>query len=424
MVLIIAFSLLLGGCNGVTIAVPSGGEPTNPGATPNDNECPPSVVVSIYDKHSTRIEPSWQLELDRPVTPAISQAGDYLIIGRSYGSVRTSTHWGAHVYDMLTGKELWAKSYRTTSYRTIEVEVLGPAPVFAVSVFTYSNSGTLYTYDASGRQLWTRPVVCSALLRTDSAGSRILGVDRGREQVFIVETATGRELATVSGETGTSLQVAPAGPALAFSGSTMIMISAANRVLARVPTRNEFTGINIVPSGDGVIVATGGSDSAVYRLDAKGQLIWQRKLTPGGSNTLSISPDGRHIMALNVGIEHGMVLIDAQDGKILRRNSFTAIETAKSQFIRSVCFLPEDGGFLVDYAVSRDRAGAHAEDRSLLRLDANLELVGRLDLGANVDVLMSADGTVCVAVDNVPIEVSGAGNNKVKVYNLSPLLGL
>jgi DNA-binding beta-propeller fold protein YncE len=424
--LLLVATLLLGACNGNPIATPNGGSPSTPsgGGTGNDSECPPLITVSIYERPLVRIQPSWVLELDRPVTAALSQSGDRLIIGRSYGSVRTSTHWGVHVYDVLTGQELWTKSYRTTSYRTIEVEALGPAPLYGVSVFAYNNSGTLYAYDAAGKQLWTRAVISSTLLRTDAAAQRVLGVDRGRELVFVVDAATGREMATVTGETGTSLQVAASGPSLAFSGRTVILITESNRVLARVPARDEFTAIQIMPNGDGFLVATGGSDSAVYRLDNRGQLVWQRKITVGGSNSLAVSPDGRYVMAYNVGIEHGMTLIDGLNGKILRRNSFTPVENAKSQFVRSVTFLADDGGFLVDYAVSRDLSSGHAEERILLYLSADLELKGRLDLGANVDVLLSADGTACIAVDNLPIEITGAGPNKVKTYDLSPLLGL
>jgi hypothetical protein len=391
----------------------------DPGAASAPPE-PPLVATSLFAKAATAIEPAWSLTFDRPVTAALADAGSYLLLGRSYGPVRRSTHWGALAYDVATGQQLWSKSYGATSYRTIQVSALGPQPWFAVAVYTYGNSGTLHVYGLNGKTAWTRQVVSSTLLSADGEGSRIYGVDHGRGSIFVADSATGREYGTVSGETGTSLQVAQNGRALGYTGSSLILISAEGKVVARVPAQHEFADVEFAATGDGVFASTGGSSSTVYRFDAKGQMVWQRKIQCGGSNSLSVSPDGSRVMAYNVGIEHGLTLIDASDGTVIRRNSFALVENAKSQFVRGVYFLA-DGGHLIDYVISRDRANGHEEERFLVRLDADGQLGGRMDLGSNIDVLLSGDCSVCVTVDNLLVEAGGV--NRVRVYDIRPLLG-
>ncbi len=52
---------------------------------------------------------------------ALSSDGRYPPVGRSYGSVKTSTKWSAIAYT-ADGKEMWTKSYDRSQYRTIEVD--------------------------------------------------------------------------------------------------------------------------------------------------------------------------------------------------------------------------------------------------------------------------------------------------------------
>lgn len=413
-VLALLLSLLAGcaGNGGVSEVQPP---PTPPAAAPE----PPHVLVSLLEQAPARLEPRLTQTYDRPVTAALSDDGSTLIVGRSFGRIRHSTHWGAAAYDLGTGQELWSRTYRAAVYRTIEVAALGPQPWLAVGVYTYGNTGTLHVYRRGGQEVWSRQVVSSTLLSADGAGERIFGMDLGRWSMFAVEAASGRELGTARAERGTFIQVARDGQALAFTGSSLILFTRDGRVVTRWAARQDFADVGFAADGAGVFASTGGSDSTVYRFDPQGQLVWQLPLPHGGSNSLAVSPDGSHLVAYNVGIEHGLAIIDAASGKLLRRNSFAAVENATRQFVRGVYFVPA-GGHVIDYALVRDRAAGHAEERFLLRLDSEGRLAARMDLGSNVDVLLSADCLVCVTIDNRLVEAGGV--NRLRVFDLGPWL--
>jgi len=419
--ILFALVLALAACSPTPPSLPTAVVPPVPPASPPAGGPVPldPVVLAVLAEPPFALEPSWTLTFDRPVMAALSEAGDYVVVGRSYGSIRNSTQWGAVVYDAATGKELWRKTH-SSGYRAIEVGVLGDGPSFAVSLYTYSNSGTMWVYDAHGKLAWSRAVTSSSWLQANPDGTRFYGVDRGRSQVFVVDPGSGRELATISASSDAVVQLSPTGHGLVIAGQTLILLSRDGRVLARIPVPEPFQDIQFAPSGEGVYTTASGADSGIYKFDTKGKLIWSAPVPPGGSNSLALSPDGGYALVYNVGVEHGFILMDAADGTPLHRIDLASVEDAKGQFIRSVKWLPDGLGFLVDHAVARDANGRHTEEHSLLWFDLAGQLQGRLELSANVDVLISADGATCVTVTTVPGEF--VNSNRVRLYDLRPLL--
>lgn len=414
-VLALALAVALPGCilPGTKDAAGNGG--------PQGNATPAEVIeVSLGDKLPARLEPVWTHEYDRPVIASLSSDGQYLLVGRSFGSVRSSTQWSAIAYT-ADGEELWRKAYDRSRYRTIEVDIIGPEPVFAVSLFAYSNSGNLYLYSPAGESLWTRTASCSVCLKPNADGSRVFGIDRGRRQLFLAETATGNELAHVPVTLEAALQVAPTGHALVTDPASITLISAAGKVIGQVKKASEFASVELGPSGDAIYGATRGADSTVYRYNAAGELVWQTKVQVGGSNTLAASPDGRYVAVYNVGLDNGFILLDSTDGKVVRRVAFKPVEGVSGQFIKWVRFLPEDGGLLVDYAVARNPASGHIEEHSLLWFDNEGAYRARCQFGPNADILTATDGRTCVVVNTMPLDYDAPSTNKIQLFDLKSL---
>ncbi len=298
---------------------------------------------------------------------------------------------------------------------------MGPAPVFAVSAFTYSNSGNLYVYSVVGEGLWTRTASCSVCLKPNADGSRVFGIDRGRRQLFLVETQTGREIGLVSVSQEASLQASPSGHALVVDPQNIRLISPAGKAVGQVKMIPEFTTIKLAPAGDAVYGATLGADSSVYRFGTDGELVWQTKIPVGGSNSLTVSPDGRYVAAYNVGLENGFVLLEGSTGRVIRQTFFEPVENVTSQFITWVRFLPDDGGLLVDYAAARDPDSGHIEEHNLLWFDGSGTYQARCGFGPNADILVSADGGTCVVVNTMPLDYDAPSTNKVQFFDLRPL---
>ncbi len=427
LLLLFAVALVLAGCilpingGGANGGKGNGGGPQGGegggGGTPGNV---PVVVVSLGDKMAMLPNPEWTHEYDRPVIAALSPDGQYLLVGRSYGSVRNTTQWSAIAY-RADGSELWSKSYDSSRYRTIEVDVIGPQPAFAVSLFTWSNSGDLYLYSSEGKSLWRRPASSSVSLRPNDDGSRVFGIDRGRRELFLAETASGRELASLPVTEGAALQVDGPGNALIVDPVAITLVSPSGKVQGRVSMASDYTSIELSPAGDAVYGASRGADSSVYRFDLAGALVWQAEIPDGGSNSLAISPDGRHVVVYNVGPDNGFLMLNAEDGKPLRQTAFAAVKGAGRQFIKWVRFLPDDGGLLVDYTVTKDPSSGHIEEHSLLWFDESGAYQARCQFGPNADILVAMDGKSCVVVNTMPLDYDAPSTNMVKYFDLEPL---
>lgn len=407
------------GCSGWSGAPRASGDG---GGIGGGTALPIASQIDPDNQPAIRLEPAWTVTFDRPVAATIAFGGGVALVGRSYGSVRNSTNWSAVLY-AADGTMLWEQSYARDKYRTIEVDVLGNVPYCAVAAYKYNNGGDLLVYSAAGDLLWTREVSMSVSLRIDPAGEWIAGIDRGKETLFIVQSATGHELATraVSGET--ALDVAADGNILLSEPASWTLIEATGKVLWRSAGDLRYAAVATTTDGDGVCAATGGGDSTVHRYRLDGSIAWQTSLPPGGSNNLAVSPDGRYLAAFNVGLGHGLTILDAVDGQRLLDVSIDAAAGAAAQFAKWVRFLPGDRGLLVDLVVVRDPGGVHSEEHSILWLDRQGGLLGQSKFGANVDVQVAADGQKALVVVTAPLDPGGSSTNRIMYYDLAPLFG-
>ena len=416
---LVAAVLLAGGC---TVNPLAGVSPDSANGGSGAASLVP-VLVAAFDQPAVAITPRWTVEYDRPVTATLSADGSLVLVGRSYGSVRSSTQWGVVAHAAADGKQLWSRTFTQARYRTIAVAALGPQPWLTAGVFTYGSAGQLRVLDAAGNLGWTRDVNTSVTVRSDAAGTVIFGLDHGAGRLFLIEAATGTQLASMVVGKDAYLQVASDGTALVITPQSLLLVSSAGQLLATVPVDREFTSVLLSPDGEAVYAVSAGADSTLYRFDLAGKLLWQYKLPFGGTNTLEASADGRFVAVANAGLDHGLLLFQAATGQLWREFEFAPATGAKGQFARSIHFLAGDAGMLVDYAVARDRAGVHVEERSLLLLDYDHGYVGRVDLGANADVVLSADGLTCLTVSTVPLDGSIADGNHIELLDIGPLLG-
>ena len=409
--------LALGGCAslvGVVRGTTDAGGPANPTLAPVTSQ------FSLADKAVTRLDPAWTMEFDRPVVAAMAAGEGLVLLGRSYGSVRNSTNWSAIAY-APDGRKLWEQSFTAERYRTIEVEVVGPAPLFVVSAFDYAKTGDLYVYSSAGELLWTREVSSSASIKADAAGLRVVGIDRGDKALFIVEAATGHEIASVAVSREAALQVAPTGDILISDPASALRVNPVGKVVARVENNLRYVAVGLDPAGDALFAATGGSDCAIYRFGATGELAWRTKLPVGGSNNLVVGDDGRYVVAFDVGLGHDLVLLDAATGATLATTTMAAVPGAFSQYIKWVRFLPGDAGLLVDLVVARNPGGVRSEEHSLLWLSAQGAYMARTSLGANADVSTTADGKMAMVVTTRPLDQQSPAIGQVKFFDLEPL---
>ena len=372
------------------------------------------------DRPATRLEPVWTVEYDRPVVATIATGGGFALVGRSYGSVRNSTNWSAILY-AADGTRLWEQSYARDKYRTVEVDVLGDAPYFAVAAYQYSNGGDLLVYSAAGELLWTREVSMSVSLRIDPAGEWIAGIDRGNKTLFVVQPATGRELATMVVNGETALDVAADGNILLSEPNRWVVIEPTGKVLWRAAGDLRYTAVATTVDGDGVYAATGGGDSKVYHYRLDGSTAWQTGAPPGGSNNVAVSPDGRYLAVFNVGPGHGLLILNSANGERLLDVSIAAAAGAAGQFVKWVRFLPGDQGLLVDLVVVRDPGGIRSEEHVILWLDQQGTLLGQSKFGAMADVQIAADGRTALVVVTMPLDQGASSTNRIMYYDLAPL---
>ncbi|OGS69835.1 MAG: hypothetical protein A2Y96_01080 [Firmicutes bacterium RBG_13_65_8] len=218
------------------------------------------------------------------------------------------------------------------------------------------------------------------------------------------------------------MQVGGQATVLLVQGSALIVLDAGGRTLFRTSLPPETAGALLAPDGQAVYLASSGPHSAVSRYDNRGGRAWVTTIPSGGSNCLAASPGGSYVLAYNVFASGGFILLQAADGKILCRNVFAAVEGAKNQFIRWARFLPDEGGFLVDYAVVREGQSGYTEDHQLLLFSTDGQLRRRADLGSNIDILLSAGCQTAATVSTALLDWVSPAQSSIRYYDLGQLL--
>lgn len=408
------------GCANTPVAAGGGNVDIPLPSPPPPQPPPPLVTISPDHVPPTVLKPVWSLEADRPVTAAMAGDGSWVVVGRSHISSGIEV-WSALLYN-AQGKQVWSKTYREDRYRTIQVASLGNGKYFSVALYTYSNPGIVYLYNAQGQRLWSRHVRSSVSLELDLQSSVLYGIDHGNRELFSATIPSGptRNLRNVTEHS--SFEVG-GGRILICDKSAVVLCQANGTVLQRQGMPEDFTAVSLAPDGGALYAATRGADSSVMRIDEGGNLVWSTRIPAAGSNSLTVSPTGEHVMAYNITLDSGFVVLDASDGSILCRNTFAPVEEKASQFIRWARLLPEQDAILVDYAVARSRPSGHVEEHSLLLFSITGELLARFEVGDNVDVLVSDDGRACVAVSTVAFDWTGPRPNAVRFYDLTPMFG-
>lgn len=380
----------------------------------------PLVTVEPASFPTHRPDPLWQKEYDKPVTAALAASGDLVVVGWSQGS-GSAERWGITVCDG-EGVERWSRTFREARYRTISVDSIGEEPVIAASVFTYDNPGVLRAFRPDQTQLWTMNVKNSVSLAAAPGGDRVYCVDRGNSRLHVLDLATGDEMWSRAVSAEVVVQVAEGNAALLVEGDTLTLLDAGGAVVQRREMPQEAAGALLAPDGQSVFVALSGPHSAIYRFGRDGEQQWLTRIPSGGANCLSASADGKYVLVYNAFSAGGFVLLWADDGRILSRDVLASLEDAKNQFIRWVRFLPEDQGFVADYAVVREGQSGYSEEHRLLQFGIDGQLRRAIDLGRNVDILVSSDCRAAATVSTAVLDWTTQEKARVRFYDIGQLL--
>jgi outer membrane protein assembly factor BamB len=388
------------------------------GGTGNGDSTPATVDPSALPTY--RLAPLWEQQFGKPVVAALSNAGETLAVGVSTGS-GSGEQWGITVFD-AAGQPAWSQTFRDARYRTIWLSSVSTESIFGVALFTYTNPGVLHLYRADRTKLWSADVSSSVSLLAAPDGVHAYCIDRGNRRLSALDLATGDTLWSRIVDEEASMQVGGQATVLLVQGSVLSVLDANGGTLFERSLPPETAGALLAPDGQAVYLALSGPHSAVSRYDNRGEIAWVTAIPSGGSNCLAASPDGKYVLAYNVFASGGFILMQAADGKVLCRNVLAAVESAKNQFIRWARFLPDGGGFLLDYAVVREGQSGYAEDHQLLLFSMDGQLRRRVDLGSNIDTLLSADCQTAATVSTALLDRVSPAQSSIRYYDLSQLL--
>jgi outer membrane protein assembly factor BamB len=373
--------------------------------------------LDLWEIPDFNLKKAWTVTIPSEASVSLAPSGDKMAVTRwfPYGD------WRRLGFSVISdaGKILWEKQYPDARMR-YGVAAFGLDGLIHVPALCLDETGMLYAFDASGREIYAVPIEGEQQVVSTDRADR-LGIVRLRRNRFAVLDALGREL------TWRDLPLSPLVTTTAGSGkfavlgaSSALLCDLDGRMTGHATIDGRPKDIAVSRDGSTFAVSVDGAAPHVALYRADGTRLWRTSLDGEGKKTLAFSADGRTLVVFDSGLRSGIVTFDTKTGE-MRWRVFFQPPIGRQVVIRGGTLLPDGGGLLVDY-VEAYRQNDYVEEHHLIFFSMSGKALLRSRLGSNVDVQVGSSGAFMVTCTNNLMDLGGEIRNSISYFSMQAFL--
>ncbi len=369
------------------------------------------------------LAPAWEKSYAQAVAASVAEHGRSVVAAVALPDGRP-TALGYELFDDA-GQLISRVMFTDRRYRASSVRLLGEGRWVAATKTELNQEGEFSIHNSQGRRQLVRPVQGWAVASGSRDGSRVAVLQQPRwgvsARLHLLDTEGWRELTSFRVRPDATVQFSTGGRMLVTDAERVFLVASGGEVLAEylLPARLRRV-VALSPSGERVAATTGGADSRAYVFNQAGERLVDLLLFFGGTNGLAFSEDERWLAVYDVGERGGIYLFDLASGELAWRSLFLAIEGAEVR-IRNISLDPALRRIVAQVVVRRPGPPSVEEHFLYVAADDGRPL-GRIFLGANLEVAMAGHGRMAVVTTNNLADWSGRVHNYVRWYDLTRLL--